>query len=38
VYKRQLPYYLLGCLALLYMTIIVCNRKTGFGAAKEEAA
>jgi len=33
-----LPYYLLGCLALLYMTIIVCNRKTGFGLAKEEAA
>jgi len=33
-----LPYYLLGCLALLYMTIIVCNRKTGFGMAKEEAA
>jgi len=33
-----LPYYLLACLALLYMTIIVCNRKTGFGLTKEEAA
>jgi fucose permease len=32
-----LPYYLLGCLALLYMTIIICNRKTGFGMVKEEA-
>ena len=25
-----LPYYLLACLALLYMTIIVCNKRTGF--------
>ena len=33
-----LPYYLLGCLALLYMTIIVCNRKTGFGLAKPQTA
>lgn len=32
-----LPYYLLGCLALLYMTILVCNQKTGFGSAKPEA-
>jgi len=32
-----LPYYLLGCLALLYMTIIVCNQKTGFGLTKKEA-
>jgi len=30
-----LPYYLLACFALLYMTIIVCNKKTGFG--KEQA-
>ena len=30
-----LPYYLLACIALLYMTIIVCNKKTGFG--KEQA-
>ena len=33
-----LPYYLLACIALLYMTIIVCNKKTGFGPAKTEAA
>ncbi|MDD4311129.1 MAG: MFS transporter [Eubacteriales bacterium] len=33
-----LPYYLLACLALLYMTILVCNRETGFGSAKTEAA
>ncbi len=33
-----LPYFLLGCLALLYMTIIVCNRKTGFGIAKPQTA
>ncbi|MEA4915468.1 MAG: MFS transporter [Christensenella sp.] len=32
-----LPYYLLACIALLYMTIIVCNKKTGFGLAKKEA-
>lgn len=31
-----LPYYLLGCLALLYMSIIVCNKKTGFGHAIAE--
>ena len=30
-----LPFYLLGCLALLYMTFLVCNKKTGFG--KEQA-
>lgn len=30
-----LPYYLLACIALLYMTIIVCNKKTGF--VKEQA-
>ena len=33
-----LPYYLLVCLAFLYMTILVCNKKTGFGQAKIEAA
>lgn len=33
-----LPYYLLGCIALLYATIVVCNKKTGFGIAKKEAA
>ena len=33
-----LPYYLLGCLALLYMTIIVCNKKTGFGKSEAQAA
>lgn len=33
-----LPYYLLACIALLYMTILVCNKKTGFGTAKTEAA
>jgi fucose permease len=33
-----LPYYLLGCLALLYMTIVVCNKKTGFGQAKTREA
>lgn len=26
-----LPYYLLACLVLLYLSIIVCNQKTGFG-------
>jgi len=31
-----LPFYLLACLALLYMSIIVCNKKTGFGLAKKE--
>lgn len=30
-----LPFFLLGCLALLYMTFLVCNKKTGFG--KEQA-
>lgn len=33
-----LPFYLLACLALLYMSIIVCNKKTGFGLVKKEAA
>ena len=33
-----LPYFLLACLALLYMTIVVCNRQTGFGQTKTEAA
>ncbi|MDP3447751.1 MAG: MFS transporter [Eubacteriales bacterium] len=33
-----LPFYLLGCLAALYVTIIVCNRKTGFGLTKKETA
>jgi fucose permease len=33
-----LPYYLLACLALLYMTIVVCNKKTGFGQEKAEKA
>lgn len=33
-----LPYFLLACLALLYMTILICNKKTGFGLVKEEAA
>ena len=33
-----LPFYLLACLALLYMSIIVCNKKTGFGLTKKEAA
>ena len=32
-----LPYFLLMCLALLYMTIVVCNRQTGFGQTKTEA-
>ncbi len=32
-----LPYFLLICLAMLYLTIVVCNRKTGFGVAKKEA-
>ena len=32
-----LPYFLLVCLALLYMTIVVCNRQTGFGQTKTEA-
>ncbi len=31
-----LPYYLLVCLALLYMTILVCNKQTGFGKELEE--
>ena len=31
------PVTLLACLALLYMSIIVCNKKTGFGLAKKEA-
>lgn len=33
-----LPYYLLACLALLYLSIFVCNRKTGFGHETAEAA
>ncbi len=33
-----LPYFLLACIALLYMTIIVCNRKTGFGITKTQEA
>jgi len=32
------PYYLLACIALLYITIVVCNRETGFGMAKTKAA
>jgi len=32
-----LPYFLLACLALLYMTIVVCNLQTGFGQTKTEA-
>ncbi|NCB06334.1 MAG: MFS transporter, partial [Clostridia bacterium] len=32
-----LPYYLLACLALLYMTILVCNRETGFGKEPAQA-
>ena len=32
-----LPYYLLACIALLYVTILVCNRKTGFGKHTAEA-
>ncbi len=33
-----LPFYLLACLAALYVTIVVCNKKTGFGLAKTEEA
>jgi len=33
-----LPFYLLACLAALYVTIVVCNRQTGFGLVKKEAA
>lgn len=32
-----LPYFLLICLALLYLTIVVCNGKTGFGKEQAEA-
>jgi len=33
-----LPFYLLACLAALYVTIVICNRQTGFGLVKKEAA
>ncbi|HAX39867.1 MAG TPA: MFS transporter [Clostridiales bacterium] len=32
-----LPYYLLACLAGLYATIVICNKKTGFGVSKTES-
>ncbi len=33
-----LPYYLFGCLVLLYLSILVCDRKTGFEPKKTQAA
>ena len=32
------PYYLLACLAALYASILLCNRKTGYGRAQEAEA
>ena len=33
-----LPYYILVCLALLYASILLCNRKTGFARKETEKA
>ncbi len=33
-----LPYYLLACLVLLYLSIVVCNKRTGFGQPKAKEA